>query len=156
MAGVNKVILLGNLGADPEIRTLPSGSKVASFSIATSEAYTNKDGQRIEQTEWHRIELWDNLANIAEQYLRKGNSAYVEGRIRTEEYTDKDGIVRRTVKIRGTALTLVGGRNDNAENNTGVASAPQSQPQSSPRPAPTPASPAPSEFNNGGDDDLPF
>lgn len=155
MAGVNKVILLGNLGADPEIRTLPSGSKVASFSIATSEAYTNKDGQRVEQTEWHRIELWDNLANIAEQYLKKGNSAYVEGRIRTEEYTDKDGIVRRSVKIRGTALTLVGGRNDNTENNTG-GTAPQA-PQQATRTAPPQTSPpVPSEFSNNGDDDLPF
>jgi single-strand DNA-binding protein len=79
MAGVNKVILLGNLGSDPEVRVLPSGAKVANFNIATSETYTNRDGQRVEQTEWHRIELWDGLANIAEQYLRKGNSVYVEG-----------------------------------------------------------------------------
>jgi len=71
MAGVNKVILLGNLGSDPEVRALPSGVKVANINIATSEAYTGKDGQRVEQTEWHRVELWDNLATIAEQYLKK-------------------------------------------------------------------------------------
>ena len=156
MAGVNKVILLGNLGSDPEVRSLPNGAKVANFSIATSDNYTNKEGVRIEQTEWHRIELWDNLANIAEQYLHKGDSAYVEGRIRTEEYTDKEGIVRKAVKIRGTTLTLVGGRKpENQEG--GSASAPQAQ---AARPAPAQvAAPAPEfDTNAGGDagDDLPF
>lgn len=155
MAGVNKVILLGNLGSDPEVRSLPSGSKVASFSIATSESYNNKDGVRVEQTEWHRIELWDALANIAEQYLHKGDSAYVEGKIRTEEYTDKDGIARKIVKIRGTSLTLVGGRKP--ENQEGGSATPQAQ--AAPRPAPAPA-PAPTpefEANVGeGDDNLPF
>jgi single-strand DNA-binding protein len=156
MAGVNKVILLGNLGSDPEVRSLPSGSKVASFSIATSEAYNNKEGVRVEQTEWHRIELWDNLANIAEQYLHKGDSAYIEGKIRTEEYTDKEGIVRKAVKIRGTTLTLVGSRRDNNQEG-GSASAPQAQ---APRPAPAQvAAPAPEfDTNAGGEggDDLPF
>lgn len=155
MAGVNKVILLGRIGSDPEVRSLPNGAKVANFSIATSDNYTNKDGVKVEQTEWHRIELWDNLANIAEQYVRKGEQLYVEGRIRTEEYTDKEGIVRKAVKIRGTTMTLVsskpvgGGGNDNSE-------APQAQ--AAPRPAPAPApSPAP-EFNApaDGDDNLPF
>lgn len=155
MAGVNKVILLGNLGADPEIRSLPSGSKVATFNIATSEAYNNKEGVRVEQTEWHRIELWDNLANIAEQYLHKGDSVYVEGKIRTEEYTDKDNINRRVTKIRGTAMTLVGGRRDNQEGGGGSAPAPQA-----PRPAPVQSTPSTPEFdtNAGGEggDDLPF
>ncbi len=156
MAGVNKVILLGRIGQDPEIRSLPSGSKVASFGIATSEAYTNKEGVRVEQTEWHRIELWDNLANIAEQYVRKGEQLYVEGKIRTEEYTDKDGIVRKAVKIKGTTITLIGGkRDDNQEG--GSAPAPQAQ---APRPAPAQvAAPAPEfDTNAGGEggDDLPF
>jgi single-strand DNA-binding protein len=153
MAGVNKVILLGRIGQDPEVRSLPNGAKVANFSIATSDNYTNKEGVRVEQTEWHRIELWDNLANIAEQYVRKGEQLYVEGRIRTEEYTDKDGIARKAVKIRGTAMTLVsskptGGGGDGAEAAT----------QAAPRPAPAPApSPAP-EFDAPaeGDDNLPF
>jgi single-strand DNA-binding protein len=156
MAGVNKVILLGNLGSDPEVRSLPSGSKVASFSIATSEAYNNKEGVRVEQTEWHRIELWDNLANIAEQYLHKGDSAYVEGKIRTEEYTDKDGIARKIVKIRGTSLTLVGSKRDNNQEG-GSAPAPQAQ---AARPAPAQvAAPVPEfDTNAGGEagDDLPF
>lgn len=155
MAGVNKVILLGNLGSDPEVRSLPSGSKVASFSIATSEAYNNKEGVRVEQTEWHRIELWDALANIAEQYLHKGDSAYVEGKIRTEEYTDKDGIARKIVKIRGTSLTLVSGRKP--ENQEGGSATLQTQ--AIPRPAPSHAPAAMPEFeaNVGeGDDNLPF
>jgi len=155
MAGVNKVILLGRLGADPEVRSLPSGSKVTTFSIATSEAYNNRDGQRVEQTEWHRIELWDNLANIAEQYLHKGDSVYVEGKIRTEEYTDKDNIVRKTTKIRGTSMTLVGGRsNEGGSESAQTVPAQQSRPAPERTPAPTP------EFssNTGSDDsdDLPF
>lgn len=156
MAGVNKVILLGNLGSDPEIRSLPSGSKVASFSIATSEAYNNKEGQRVEQTEWHRVELWDGLANIAEQYLKKGRTVYVEGKIRTEEYTDKDGIARKTTKIRGTSMTLVGGNPDNAANGGGQPQGGYAAPAPQPRPAPTPA-PAPvPDFQAGEEDDLPF
>lgn len=155
MAGVNKVILLGNLGSDPEVRVLPSGSKVANFNIATSETYTNRDGQRVEQTEWHRIELWDGLANIAEQYLRKGNSVYVEGRIRTEEYVDKDGITRRGIRIRGTSMTLVGGGNrDNAASGEGSTQAAAPAPA---RPNPAPVTPPVPAFDAGGDgDDLPF
>lgn len=99
MAGVNKVILLGNLGGDPEVRALPSGIKVANINIATSESYPGKDGQRVEQTEWHRVELWDNLANIAEQYLRKGNQVYIEGKIRSEEWQDKNGATVRGYRI---------------------------------------------------------
>jgi single-strand DNA-binding protein len=155
MAGVNKVILLGNLGSDPEVRSLPSGSKVASFSIATSESYNNKEGVRVDQTEWHRIELWDNLANIAEQYLHKGDSAYVEGKIRTEEYTDKDGVARKIVKIRGTSLTLVGSKN-NGNASEGV----PAQPSQAARPTPPKVTVPATEFNtnNSGDADdaLPF
>ncbi|MGD1840758.1 MAG: single-stranded DNA-binding protein [Thermonemataceae bacterium] len=110
MAGVNKVILIGNLGAKPEVRHLESGSVVANFNIATTEKYKNKAGQLIEQTEWHRLELWDNLAKIAEQYLDKGSQVYVEGKLRTEEWTDKDGVSRRTTKIRVNNMTLLGSR----------------------------------------------
>jgi single-strand DNA-binding protein len=112
MAGVNKVILLGNLGGDPEVRALPNGVKVANINIATSEAYTGKDGQRVEQTEWHRVELWDNLANIAEQYLKKGNQVYIEGKIRSEEWQDKNGATVRGYRIRATSMNLIGGRNE--------------------------------------------
>ncbi|HYG37398.1 MAG TPA: single-stranded DNA-binding protein [Cytophagales bacterium] len=110
MAGVNKVILIGNLGSDPEVRHLSNGSSVANFNIATSESYT-KNGEKITQTEWHRIELWDGLAKIAEQYLKKGNSVYIEGKLKTETWQDKDGVSRTTTKIRGLNMTLVGGRN---------------------------------------------
>jgi single-strand DNA-binding protein len=125
MAGVNKVIILGNLGADPEVRALPSGMKVANINIATSESYTGKDGQRVEQTEWHRVELWDNLANIAEQYLKKGNQVYIEGKIRSEEWQDKSGATVRGYRIRATSLNLIGGRNDRPAGET---------PESRPRP----------------------
>ena len=154
MAGVNKVILLGRLGQDPEVRSLPSGMKVTSFSIATSENYNNKEGVRVEQTEWHRIEMWDTLANVAEQYLHKGDLAYVEGKIRTEEYTDKEGIVRKSVKIRGTTLTLLGGNKAGGENQEGGFPATQAAPRPAPAPAPSPAP----EFETpaNGDDNLPF
>lgn len=155
MAGVNKVILLGNLGNDPEVRHLENGSAVARFSIATSENYTNKNGERVEQTEWHRIELWDNLAKIAEQYLKKGNSVYIEGKIRTETWTDKEGNQREGKTIRANSMQLLGGRNNSAdEGQTSVTSTPIARPVP---PAPAPMKPiAPEMSSNSGEDDLPF
>ncbi len=110
MQGVNKVILIGNLGGDPEIRHLPSGSVVATFNVATTESFTNSKGEKVKQTEWHRIELWEGLAKIAEQYLRKGSPVYIEGKIKTDTWQDKDGNSRSQVKIRGINMTLLGGR----------------------------------------------
>jgi single-strand DNA-binding protein len=136
MAGVNKVILLGNLGSDPEVKYLDSGSVVATFNIATSEAYNNKNGERVEQTEWHRIELWDNLAKTAEKYLKKGNQVYVEGKIKTETWTDKEGQPKSGIRIRATSMTLVGGRSSGGSENE-VSAAPVSQTASS-RPAAAP------------------
>ena len=107
MAGVNKVILLGNLGQDPEVRHLESGSAVARVSLATTESYRDKEGKRQELTEWHDVELWDGLAKIAEQYLKKGDSIYVEGKIKTDKWTDKDGNNRRTTRIRATSMTML-------------------------------------------------
>lgn len=155
MAGVNKVILLGRLGSDPEVRNLPSGSKVVSFSIATSENYTNKEGVKVEQTEWHRIELWDNQANVAEQYLKKGDMAYVEGKIRTEKWTDKDGQERYTTKIRGNTLQLVGGRGGGSSSDDGDVPPSQSSNNYAPKTAPIPM-PPPAEMAGSGSDDLPF
>ena len=120
MAGLNKVIILGNLGGDPEIRQV-GNSKVANFNIATSEKYKKQDGTVVEETEWHRVELWNSPAEIAEKYIKKGNTCCIEGKIKTDEYTDKDGITRRSVKIRGEKLTLVGG--GNASNQTAQSSA---------------------------------
>jgi single-strand DNA-binding protein len=158
MAGsVNKVILIGNLGSDPEVRYLEGGSTVARFNIATSESYTNKTGERVEQTEWHRIELWDRLAQIAEKYLRKGNSVYIEGRIRSENWTDKDGQQRTGITIRANNMTLLGGPSSGGSNES--SSAASSAPAAS-RPAsnsPRPADPVPPAMASGGDDDdLPF
>ena len=113
------MILVGNLGADPEVRHLESGSKVANISIATSESYTNRSGERVEQTEWHRVELWDRLADLCEQYLSKGRTVYVEGKIKTNTYQDKDGVTRYDKKIRATNLTFVGGRNEEANGGAG-------------------------------------
>ena len=167
MAGVNKVILLGNLGSDPEVRHLENGSAVARFNIATSESYTNRSGERVEQTEWHRIELWDNLAKIAEQYLRKGNTVYIEGKLRTETWTDKEGRQREGKTVRATTMQLVGGRSQSdAGQDTPAqptyAPAPQptytSAPTPTPSPAKAPATPVAPELSNTAaePDDLPF
>lgn len=154
MAGVNKVILLGRLGSDPEVRTLPSGGKVVNFSIATSENYTNRNGEKVEQTEWHRIELWENLANIAEQYLKKGDMAYIEGKIRTEKWTDQNGQDRYTTRIRGTAIQLLGGRSSTAEESDAAPSYGNNS-NFAPKTPPVPT-PPPIEMAGDGGDDLPF
>jgi len=156
MAGVNKVILLGNLGSDPEVRHLENGSAVARFSIATSENYTNRGGERVEQTEWHRIELWDNLAKIAEQYLKKGNSVYIEGKIRTENWTDKEGNQREGKTIRANSMQLLGGRNSPGgdDNQQSTSSQPAITTRETP---PAPMKPiAPEMSSSTGEDDLPF
>ena len=115
MAGINKVILIGNLGKDPEVRTLENGAKVANFTLATSESYKNKEGQRVTTTEWHSIVLWRGLADIAERFLKKGNQVYIEGKIRTRTWDDKDGNKRYTTEILGDNLTMLGGRRDDAD-----------------------------------------
>lgn len=117
MAGVNKVILIGNLGADPEVRHLEGGSVVANFNIATSETY-NKNGEKVTQTEWHRIELWDGLAKVAEQYLKKGQSVYIEGKLRTDTWQDKDNNTKYTTKIRALNMTMLGGKGGGNEAET--------------------------------------
>ena len=121
MSGVNKVILIGNLGADPEVKYLPSGSTVANIRLATTESYTTREGERVKQTEWHNIELWDGLAKIAEQYLKKGNSVYIEGKLKTESWQDNDGNTRSRTKVRGINMTLLGSRpqGSNEEISTG-------------------------------------
>lgn len=99
MAGVNKVILVGNLGRDPEVRYTKSGQAVASFSIATSEKWTGKDGNREERTEWHRITAWGKLGEICGEYLSKGKQVYIEGKLQTREWEDKDGNKRQTTEV---------------------------------------------------------
>ena len=109
MAGINKVILIGNLGKDPDVRSLESGAKVANFTLATTEYFKGKDGQRQEATEWHNIVLWNQLAELAEKYLKKGNSIYLEGRIKTRSYDDKDGVKKYITEIFGNQMTFLGG-----------------------------------------------
>ncbi|MFT6845123.1 MAG: single-strand DNA-binding protein [Flavobacteriales bacterium] len=112
MAGVNKVILVGNLGADPEVRHLEGGAAVASLSIATSETYTDKtSGEKKTQTEWHKVVLWRGLAEIAEKYLKKGNQVYVEGKLRTRSY-EQEGVTKYTTEVVGNNLTMLGGKSD--------------------------------------------
>lgn len=107
--GVNKVILIGNLGRDPEIMKLESGVKKASFSLATTEVYRNKEGEKTEHTEWHNIVLWRGLAEVAENYLKKGQSVYIEGRIRRREYEDKEGQKKFIFEIVGDNMCMLGG-----------------------------------------------
>lgn len=112
MSGVNKVILIGNLGKDPEIRTLESGAVVAKFPLATSESYRDKSsGERKESTEWHNVVLWRNTAELAAKYLKKGDQCYVEGKLRTRSWV-KDGVTRYTTEVVGETITLLGNRRE--------------------------------------------
>lgn len=115
MAGVNKVILLGNLGVDPELRYLESGAVVARIRLATSETYKDKEGNRIENTEWHDIEMWEGLAKVAEQYLRQGDTIYVEGKLKANTWQDKDGNNRKTIRIRANTMNIVKRANPDGE-----------------------------------------
>jgi len=110
MAGVNKVILVGNLGKDPEVRYLDNGVAVANFSIATTENYKNKAGERVSQTEWHNVVVWRGLAEVAEKYLKKGASVYIEGKIKTRKWEDKDGNTRYNTEILADNMTMLGGK----------------------------------------------
>jgi single-strand DNA-binding protein len=168
--GVNKVILVGNLGGDPEVRYMPSGNAVTNVTIATSESWKDKQtGQSQERTEWHRVVFFNKLAEIAGEYLRKGSQIYVEGSLRTRKWQDQSGQDRYTTEIVGSELQMLGGRGgDNSgqqayNQDPGYAqpSAPQqSRPQAAPqqnRPvqqAPQQAAPAPN-FDDF-DDDIPF
>tara|TARA_B100000795_G_C22676506_1_gene390000 strand:- start:335 stop:745 length:411 start_codon:yes stop_codon:yes gene_type:complete len=110
MAGVNKVILVGNLGKDPEVRHLDNGVAVANFSLATTENYKNKAGERVSQTEWHNIVVWRGLAEVAEKYLKKGASVYIEGKIKTRKWEDKEGNTRYNTEILADNMTMLGGK----------------------------------------------
>ncbi len=108
MAGINKVILVGNTGKDPEVRHLESGVAVANFPLATSETYKNKSGDKVTNTEWHNIVLWRGLAEIAEKYVKKGSQLYIEGKIRTRSWEDKEGNKRYTTEVIGDNMQLLG------------------------------------------------
>lgn len=140
MAGINKVILIGNLGKDPEIRSLDNGVKVASFSLATTESFKNKEGQKIDQTEWHNIVMWRGLAEIAEKFLKKGSQIYLEGKIRTRSWDDKEGNKRYTTEIIADTFTMLGAKREDTSSSAN---------NSNPVEPSAPITPQP-------DDDLPF
>lgn len=153
MAGVNKVILLGNLGKDPEIRHLENGTAVASFSIATSETYKDKtSGERIEKTEWHNVVLWRGLAEVAEKYLHKGDQVYIEGKLRTRSW-EKDGVTRYTTEIVVDNMNMLGKRSSEDQSGGNVSS-PQQQPAAQPTQSENPE--AVQAQNSEELDDLPF
>ena len=169
MAGsVNKVILIGNLGRDPEVRTMPSGDRVVSFSIATTESWRDKNsGERKDRTEWHNISIFnENLGKIAEQYCRKGSKVYLEGQLQSREYTDKDGNQRRTTDVvlqrfRG-ELTLLdskgGSRSDSEAESSGFGDSSGSFGRSSPmeRSGSDRRPTSSSKLSEQLDDDIPF
>lgn len=130
----NKIILIGNLGRDPELKHLDNQKVVATFSLATNETLTDKNGERRTETEWFNIEMWDNQAKIAEKYLRKGSQVYIEGKLKTETWKDKEGVEKSRMKVRVQNFTLLGGNqnkqadgstaNTNTESNSPAASLP--------------------------------
>ncbi len=148
MAGVNKVILIGHLGADPEIRYTADGTAVATFRLATTRRWTNKDGERVDQTEWHRIVAWRRLGEICAQYLSKGKQVYIEGRLQTRSWEDRDGNKRWTTEIIADEMQMLGGGGGAGG---GGGSAPTSSGQGSGPPSAPPQA-GPDDF----DDDIPF
>ena len=162
MASVNKVILIGNLGKDPEIRYAPSGSAICNITVATSRVSKDKtSGEKQEQTEWHRVVMFDRLAEIAGEYLKKGKSVYIEGRLQTRKWTDKEGVEKYSTEIIAQEMTMLGGREGGGGggSDTDMGSAPASSPRSAPpartAPAPKPAAKSSTGFDDM-DDDIPF
>lgn len=152
---INKVILVGNVGLDPEVRTTESGVKVARLRLATSERYTDKQsGERKELTEWHTITLWRGLADIVDRYVHKGSQLYIEGRLRTREWTDKDQVKRYTTEILADNMQLLGSKGDNqSAQPVASAAAPAYQ---QPTPAQSYQAPASIPAVQDDPDDLPF
>jgi len=159
MASVNKVILVGNCGRDPEIRYLPSGQAVANVSVATSSRRKDRNtGETVEDTQWHRVTFYDRLAEIAGEYVKKGRPIYVEGRLKYGKYTDPSGVEKNTVDIIATELQLLGGRegmgSPSAEDTGGQA--PRTVAPAASRPAPASKPAAASTGFDDMDDDIPF
>lgn len=121
MASVNKVILIGNLGADPEVRYTSSGQAVTELRMATTEQWSDKDGQRQERTEWHSVQVWGKTAELCAQHLAKGRSVYVEGRLESREYADKEGVKRKVWEVRADKVTFLGGKREDDRPSTAQA-----------------------------------
>lgn len=169
MASVNKVILIGNLGRDPEVRYAPSGSAICNVTIATSRQWKNRDsGERQEETEWHRVVFYDRLAEIAGEYLKKGRPVYVEGRLKTRKWTDKDGVEKYTTEIVADQMQLLGGREGGGGgggyggDDGGMGDSREGRESRPARSAPAPRAPAPKPAAKSStgfddmDDDIPF
>jgi len=160
MASVNKVIVLGNLGRDPEVRSMLNGMSVANLAIATSRKWKDKQsGDMNEETEWHRVVFYDRLADIAGEYLKKGKPVYVEGRLKTRKWTDKDGVEKYTTEIVGESMQLLGGRDDAGGGQAAAPSqAPRQRPATAPAQAParSKAAAAPGGDWDSMDSDIPF
>jgi single-strand DNA-binding protein len=165
MASVNKVILIGNLGRDPEVRYAPSGAAICNVTIATSRQWKNKEsGERQEETEWHRVVFYDRLAEIAGEYLKKGKSVYIEGRLKTRKWTDKDGVEKYTTEVIAQEMTMLGGREGGGDGGGSGGGSDEGggyspRPQRS-APAPRPPASKPAAKSSTGfddmDDDIPF
>lgn len=147
MSGINKVILVGHLGKDPEVRHLEGNVSVASFPLATSETF-NKDGRKVEQTEWHNIVMWRGLADVAAKYLQKGKLVYIEGKLRTRSYEDREGVKRYTTEVVAENFTMLGRKSDfeSPSNGEKAGNADHANDPSS----------TTVDFNENKDDDLPF
>jgi single-strand DNA-binding protein len=166
MASVNKVIVLGNLGRDPEVRYTANGAAICNVGVATSRQWKDKTtGEKQEETEWHRVVFYDRLAEIAGEYLKKGSSVYVEGRLKTRKWTDKDGVEKYTTEIVAAEMQLLGGRNSGGGGDDmgggmggGESRAPRAAPaqRSAPAPRPAPAAQKSSTGFDDMDDDIPF
>jgi single-strand DNA-binding protein len=150
MSGVNKAILVGRLGKDPEVRTLETGAMVANFTLATSESYKDKTtGERKELTEWHNVSLWRGLAEVASKYLKKGDMVYIEGRIRTRSY-EKDGITKYITEIQGDNMTMLSPKGSGGSGGT------TNQVSEEPMAMGNRESHSPVDMGGGQEDDLPF
>ncbi len=168
MASVNKVIIVGNLGKDPEVRYMPSGSALCNVSVATTRQWKDKtSGEKQQETEWHRVTFFDRMAEIAGEYLKKGSAVYVEGRLKTRKYTDKDGVEKYSTDIVATEMQLLGGRDVGGGGGMGGGgddmgeaqprSAPAARPAMPARSAPAPRPPAKASTSfDDMDDDIPF
>ncbi|QCK13714.1 single-stranded DNA-binding protein [Mangrovivirga cuniculi] len=159
MSGVNKVILVGNLGKDPEVRHLDNGRAVANFSLATSEVYKNRQtNERVTNTEWHNVVLWTPLAEVAERFLKKGSQVYIEGKITTRSYDDKEGNKRYITEVVGREMTLLGTRDDSGNSGMNQNQGSSSQSSSQNTSSSGYSSDAVSIDNDSNDemDDLPF
>ncbi len=151
--GINKVILIGNLGKAPEVRFTPSGQAVANFTLATNETWNDKSGQKQERTEWHRIVVWGKLAELCGQYLTKGRQCYVEGRLQTREWTDKENKKNYTTEVVAQTVQFLGGKGEGAPVGAGRSNG-MTEDYGSPPPGMMDDGPGPGP--QGGEDDIPF